>query len=394
MLLAAFRSVGPDMTDSKTPELDALRAELDRIDRELVERAAERQRIVSEIGRLKKTAGRALRDFRRERQVLDGVRARAIDVGLDPDLAETLLTALIEASLTRQETERVAASGRGEGRTAIVVGGLGRMGDWMARFLAEQGWRVVVVDPAVHAASADAVRSLDEAPADATLIVVAAPIQASADVLATLVERGTDALVLDLASVKGPLVAQLERAAAAGLRIASIHPMFGPDTRLLAGRHVLFMDCGNADAVAEARALFDETMADCIDVSLERHDALMAWVLGLSHAVNLVFADAVAESGHAPDALAEIASTTFGRQLAIARDVTHENPALYFEIQRLNPDQPAVLDALRRSVEALVAAVEQGDATAFADRMTAAGRWVEGHHRARRRRTHPEEPES
>ena len=61
------------MTDSRQSKLDALRAELDRIDRELVDRAAERQRIVSEIGRLKKSSGRALRDFRRERQALDGL---------------------------------------------------------------------------------------------------------------------------------------------------------------------------------------------------------------------------------------------------------------------------------------------------------------------------------
>ncbi|NKI35993.1 bifunctional chorismate mutase/prephenate dehydrogenase [Wenzhouxiangella sp. XN79A] len=382
------------MTDAKEPELDRLRAELDRIDRALIERAAERQRVVSEIGRIKKSAGRALRDFRRERQVLDGVRARAVEVGLDPDLAETLLTALIEASLTRQEAERVAGSGRGSGRSAVVVGGLGRMGDWMTRFLAEQGWRVIVADPAVETPGDDAVRVLEDAPASAELIVLAAPIQASADRLDELIERGSDALVLDLASVKGPLIEPLKRAAGAGLQVASIHPMFGPDTRLLAGRHVLFMDCGRRDAVDAARALFADTMAECVDVPLDAHDGLMAWVLGLSHAINLVFADAVAGSGRSPDELAEVASTTFGRQLAIARDVTRENPALYFEIQRLNPAQADVLEALRAAVEQLIAAVDRGDAEAFAERMIAAGDWVEGHRRARRRRTHPEDMQS
>ena len=51
------------MTEQNGKSLEALRDELDRIDRELVERAAERQRIVSEIGRIKKSAGRQLRDF-------------------------------------------------------------------------------------------------------------------------------------------------------------------------------------------------------------------------------------------------------------------------------------------------------------------------------------------
>ncbi|MCA1780317.1 MAG: chorismate mutase, partial [Xanthomonadaceae bacterium] len=78
------------MTDPNP--LKVLRDRLDRIDRELVERAAERQRIVSEIGRIKQTAGRQLRDFRREREVLEGVRAHAGAVGLDPTVAATLLT--------------------------------------------------------------------------------------------------------------------------------------------------------------------------------------------------------------------------------------------------------------------------------------------------------------
>lgn len=382
------------MTDSRQSKLDALRAELDRIDRELVDRAAERQRIVSEIGRLKKSSGRALRDFRRERQVLDGVRTRAGEVGLDPALAETLLTELIEASLARQEAERVAGSGRGDGRCAVVIGGLGRMGDWMARLLAEQGWRVVVADPAVERESADAVRRWQDAPSDAELVVLGAPIQASADLLRELAGARCAATVVDIASVKGPLVAELRRAASAGLEVASIHPMFGPDTRLLAGRHVLFMDCGSAGAVARARELFAETMAECIDIPLEEHDGLMAWVLGLSHAVNLVFADAVAGSGRSPDELAAVASTTFGRQLEIARDVAAENPSLYFEIQRLNPEQPEVLRRLEAAVEALIESVEAGDVDGFVERMKAGRAWTEGHRRASRRRTHPEDPES
>ena len=65
----------------------------------------------------------------------------------------------------------------------------------------------------------------------------------------------------------------------------------------LSGRHILFVDVGNKQAIAEARALFAHTAADCVELSLEEHDEVMAWVLGLSHLVNIAFAGALAQSG-------------------------------------------------------------------------------------------------
>lgn len=379
------------MTDDKGKSLTALRDELDRVDRELIERAAERQRIVSEIGRIKKSAGRQLRDYRRERQVLNGVRAHAGHCGLDPDVAESLLTTLIEASLTRQETERVALSARGEGRRAIVIGGAGRMGRWLVRFLDSQGFDVTVADVAVDADGVRAFSDWRDAPLDADLIVVAAPIDASRMIIDELVSIRPPGLLFDVASIKAPLVESLRRAAVAGLNICSVHPMFGPDTRLLAGHHVLLADCGNAGAVEQARALFDETMAAMVEVSLDHHDRLMAWVLGLSHALNVAFAAALADSDMDAGQLAAISSTTFERQLDIATDVTAENPELYFEIQRLNPYEGRVLASLRRALASLENAVLHGDASTFTGLMQRGAGWT-GRHRAARGDAEQEAP--
>ena len=145
--------------------------------------------------------------------------------------------------------------------------------------------------------------------------------------------------------------------------------MFGPDTELLSGRHVIFIDLGDARALAEARALFDSTMADLVVMSLDEHDRLIAFVLGLSHALNIAFFTALAESGEAAPRLARMSSTTFDAQLDVATRVAAENPDLYYEIQSLNEYRNDSLEALRAAVERLCSAVQAGDAATFVGMM-------------------------
>jgi chorismate mutase/prephenate dehydrogenase len=157
------------------------------------------------------------------------------------------------------------------------------------------------------------------------------------------------------------MISGLKALADAGCRVCSVHPMFGPDEIGLSGRHILFCDVGNAEALAEARALFAHTAAECVDLSLAEHDEVMAWVLGLSHLVNIAFASALAESGEAVPLLQQISSSTFNAQLKVAAQVVSENPHLYYEIQQGNTKTGEVVEHFRRVFDALARAVRTGD---------------------------------
>jgi len=358
-------------------QLKALRDRLDQVDAGLVEMAAERQRIVSDIGRVKQGHGRQLRDFRREREVIELVRHKAEREGLDPAVAEDLLKRLIEASLTRQEQERGRLAARGDGRRALVIGGGGLMGRWLAGFLDNQGFAVSVADPSPAPEDQTWFADWTAAPLDVELIVIATPIQISTGIIDGLSERGTGALVFDIGSIKTPLIEPLRRAASAGLNICSVHPMFGPDTSLLSGRHVLLMDVGCSTAVDEVAALFADTMAEVTGIELEQHDRLISLVLGLSHAINIAFFTALAGSGIKADQLVGISSTTFSRQLAITRDVAAENPDLYFEIQKLNRHGNLARDALLDAVHQLNQLVGDDDAEGFRQLMRTGQQYLE-----------------
>ena len=351
------------------PALDALRARLAALDEELLKLVARRQAMVTEIGRTKAAAGRPTRDFAQEAEVIGRARRAAAAQNVSAELAEELLLLLIRASLTAQERERVQAGGEGEGQRALVIGGAGKMGRWMARFLASQGYAVAVADPAGPAGEFPFVDDWRRSPLDHDPIVVAAPLRASGAILEELAARRPRGVVFDIGSLKTPLRPGLQALADAGVKVTSVHPMFGPDTELLSGRHVIFVDVGVPEATRRAKELFASTMAARVEMDLESHDRLVAYILGLSHALNIAFFTALAESGEAAPKLAQLSSTTFDAQLEVARRVAAENPHLYFEIQSLNEYGGAALGALGEAVDRLRAAVRAGDEPAFAAMM-------------------------
>ena len=348
--------------------LDELRARLSDVDRKIVELIAERQKMVGEIGQQKQSAGAATRDFAREKDVIDMGRAQAESLDLDPDLVESVLTTLIRSSLAHQEQHRVMAEGKGDGQTVLVIGGGGQMGGWFANFFRTQGFSVSIADPGIDDGPGQFSRWVD-AGVDYDVIVVAAPLAVSGRILAQLAVLRPRGLVFDIGSLKTPLVDGLRELQVSGCRVTSLHPMFGPGTRLLSGRHLIFCDVGCAEATAAAKALFASTMAEQLEMSLDEHDRLIAYVLGLSHALNIAFFTALMDSGEAAPELARMSSTTFDSQLLVAQGVANDNPHLYFEIQNLNKFGLGPLGALEDAARRIRELVVNGDEEGFVQLM-------------------------
>lgn len=355
--------------------LQMLREELTEVDRRLIELIGERQRIVGEIGRDKVAAGRATRDYEREKDVLESARRHALANGVDPDLAEKLMRSLIRSSLASQERDRVIAEGKGDGRRVLVIGGAGKMGGWFSDFFRSQGFATDIAD--THAEPGPG-RFTDwqDAGTEYDVIVVATPLASSGRILTQLAELQPRGLIFDIGSLKTPLRSGLAALATAGCQVASLHPMYGPDTELLSGRHLIFVDAGCAGATEAAKELFAATMVEQLDMGLDDHDRLIAYVLGLSHALNIAFFTALAESGEAAPKLAQLSSTTFDAQLLVSAAVARDNPHLYFEIQHLNKFGLGPLDALCESAARIRALVAEGNEAEFVELMQKGGNYL------------------
>ena len=149
-------------------------------------------------------------------------------------------------SLTTQEQARVAAQGRGSGRTRAghrrprqdgpLVGGIPRLAGLSQSRSRTRPARCRGTNGSPDWARPDL---------DHDLIVVATPLKMANEVLLAAAERRPTGLIFDIGSLKTPLRAGLAALQAAGVRVTSVHPMFGPDTELLSGRHVIFIDVGD-----------------------------------------------------------------------------------------------------------------------------------------------------
>ncbi len=365
-------------------ELQALRDQLGALDRKLFDVVAERQRLATEIGRLKASSGRPTRDYHQEKDVIERAERVAEELNFTTGFARDLTLLLIRESLTAQEQDRVHEGARGDGRRVLVIGGNGRMGQWLARFLASQSFSVEVADPTGAPEGLGHVPDWKTSALDHDVIIVATPLKLTSAVLEALAERKPPGVVFDVSSLKTPLRPGLEALENAGVRVTSIHPMFGPDTQMLSGRHVVFVDLGNREATDTARELFESTMVVQVDMDLESHDRLMAYILGLSHATNIAFFTALAESGEAAPRLAHMSSTTFDAQLDLATRVAGDNPELYYEIQSLNAYGGEALAALSDAVDRIRSVVRAGNADEFVKMMMRGREYLSGRTRESR----------
>ena len=328
-------------------ELDEVRDRIRSLDEQLVDLVHERVQAAQRAGELKREEQVGIRDYDVERQVVDRIRQGFADRGLDPDVGERLARTLITEALRAQEADGLDPVKGAQGRV-LIVGGAGNMGAWLAHFVNGLGYEVIVHDKAGPLEGFAFTTDLASTAESCDIVVLSTPPAETRDVLTRL--EGLDALVMDVASLKSPIEDELRRLAT-DQPVTSVHPLWGPGTRVLSDKNVLVCDCGNQDATERAVELFQRSAANVVRCPLDRHDEAMALTLGLPHALNLAYADVLADSAFDYDDLAQLGGPTFLKQSDVSAEVARENPQLYRQIQALNDASPSIYEAIHRAVD-------------------------------------------
>jgi chorismate mutase/prephenate dehydrogenase len=379
------------MTTTADPDsLPQLRDAIAELDRALFELLRRRMEIAGEIGRIKTERGAAIvvRDV--EHQVLQRARQQAESCGVSEEVLESVFRAIIRGSVERQHRVGVELRAR-RGERLLIVGGAGGMGGWFRGFFELAGHRCDLLDPAYSGLPHRPGRftTLDEAgdlrPYAAVLVSV--PLAQTAEAVTAVIARiarlprqapaEDDArpLVIEISSIKTPLVPVLESARRDGVRVVALHPMFGPGKSPYEPLHfVLAAQRQKGAERSEVEPFLSHPYTRLVEVPFAHHDRLMGWLLGLAHLTNLLFGAALSRSGVAPEELRDCASTTFLRQAATARSVLGEDADLYLDIQRLNPYRTEVYETARAALGHLEALVEANDRGGWEETLAAARR--------------------
>lgn len=110
-------------------ELDAIRSELDTLDKTIVDALAERDQLVQQVATLKSDPDKPVRDLAREEALLGRIVEHARDVGLNADYVTRLFRDILDHSLRRQ-VRRLAGEAEQEGRRVAVVAYQGTNGSY------------------------------------------------------------------------------------------------------------------------------------------------------------------------------------------------------------------------------------------------------------------------
>jgi len=363
-------------------DLPRLRDAIAELDHAMLELLRRRMELADEVGRVKAATGAPVVARDAEDRVLSRARQHAEACGVSEDVMEEIFHAIMRGSVERQHRVGVAARAKHGGRV-LVLGGAGAMGGWLERFLPLVGHRVDAVDPAWARplSSEGRYATLNDVPDLSAYdhVVVSVPLARTPDVLSALVERRPKGVIVEIASIKSHLAPALEEARRQGSRISSLHPMFGPGkspyeplTFVLACR----------DEPAEERqrleTLLRHPYTHLITIPFAHHDRLMGWLLGLAHLTGMLFGSALTRSGLDPAELQMCASTTFTRQAATSESVLSEDPALYLDIQRLNPHRDEVYQAAREALDQLASLVAAENLEGFRSTLASARSAVTG----------------
>ncbi len=355
--------------------LDGPREQIAALDREIVRLIAKRMEVARSVGETKKAAGKPLRDWRVEKQVIDRAVKQAEELGLDVGLIQGVMRSLVAESRAQQERLHYSRY-TGTAQEILIIGGLGRMGQWFTRFFQDQGHRVWIYDPADRQTDFPRVSTIREGLTKASFALVAGPLASVPHAIDEITDHRYGGTVFDIASLKGHLTPAIERARDRGVSITSIHPMFGPVARTLSDKVFCVCDCGDTTATQRVVRFIEDTAATIVHLSLEEHDRIATYVLGLSHLMNVVFTGVLADSGMPIERLNSVGSTTFHSQMETTSTVIQENPDLYFAIQQCNPNTQELYHSVRQVFEAISGAVLDDDPESFARRMDRGRRWV------------------
>lgn len=225
-----------------------------------------------------------------------------------------------------------------------VIGGTRGLGKWIATFLSEKGFNLVITgrntitgELVSKKLGVDYTPDNVAAASDAEVVIISVPIEITSQMIGEIapnMKKGS--LLMDVTSVKEEPSKEMYKYAAEGVEVLPSHPMFGPRIRSLDGQVVVLTPIKTTDWFDKVLKFLESENARVIVTTPEIHDRMMSIVQGLTHFTYVSIAATIERLEINVKESRKFASPIYSLMLDTISRITAQNPYLVYSIQTRN----------------------------------------------------------
>jgi len=209
-----------------------------------------------------------------------------------------------------------------------IIGVNGKMGKWFANYFHKMGFKVKGFDTnnEIKEKFIDKANSLVSAILQIDYVLLCTPTKNTPEIIRLIskeMKRGS--YLIEISSHKSK-TAQTLLKTPSKINPICIHPMFGPGIKNIAGRNVIIVPIKDAQKELTATKLLFPG-ANFVTIDAVEHDKKIAVILGLTHLINIAFANILAKDDQI-SLTEKMAGTTFKAQRIIAESILTESAEL------------------------------------------------------------------
>jgi prephenate dehydrogenase len=190
----------------------------------------------------------------------------------------------------------------------------------------------------------------------ADYVVLCTPTRRTPEIIRLIskeMQRGT--YLIEISSEKSKVVSSLSKMPTK-INPICIHPMFGPGTKTIKGQNIISIPIKDAKKeLTVTKELF--VGANFVTIDAIEHDKKIAVILGLTHLMNVVFANIISKD-EKMNLTEKMSGTTFRIQKTLSESIMTESPEL-IETIITNPEIRRVAEELWKDIGKLLTAIQE-----------------------------------
>ena len=243
-------------------------------------------------------------------------------------------------------------------KAITIIGAGGVMGKWFSSYFLNNGFEVTG-----HDSEKPVLKSIINSDSligsilKADYVLLSTPTKKTPEIIRLIskeMKRG--ACLIDIASQKSKTATALAKMPTKISPIC-VHPMFGPGTKTMKNQNIISIPIkdGKKELTA-AKSLY--VGANFVTIDSNEHDKKIALILGLTHLLNIAFANILAKDDKIK-LTEKMAGTTFKAQKIISESILTESPEL-IETIISNPEIRRVAEEFWKDVGRLLTDAQEG----------------------------------